>query len=312
MDMDTLKAECLACTRCELCATRTNVVFGQGVPDAEVLFVGEGPGQSEDEQGLPFVGRSGQLLDKYLQEVKKLHADGIDVLQVLTKEDAADVLNHKAATLLAIEEGGAIDGSLEALRCLYALGVRAMTLTWSNRNDIADGVNEESSGGGLTVFGRQVVAEMNKLGMLVDVSHIAPAGFWDVIETSNKPIIATHSNAKALCPHPRNLDDKQILAIKENDGLIGVTFAGQFLEHDYNDACIESIYRHIDYMLNLMGNDDHIGFGSDFDGISHPPYNLHGVQDYSAVYEYLSKKYSASTVEKITHKNVLNLLQKVL
>lgn len=253
-----------------------------------------------------------QLLDKYLQEVKKLHADGIDVLQVLTKEDAADVLNHKAATLLAIEEGGAIDGSLEALRCLYSLGVRAMTLTWSNRNDIADGVNEESSGGGLTVFGRQVVAEMNKLGMLVDVSHIAPAGFWDVIETSSKPIIATHSNAKALCPHPRNLDDKQILAINENDGLIGVTFAGQFLEHDYNDACIGSIYRHIDYMLNLMGNDDHIGFGSDFDGISHPPYNLHGVQDYSAVYEYLSKKYSASTVEKITHKNVLNLLQKVL
>lgn len=253
-----------------------------------------------------------QLLDKYLQEVKKLHADGIDVLQVLTKEDAADVLNHKAATLLAIEEGGAIDGSLEALRCLHALGVRAMTLTWSNRNDIADGVNEECSGGGLTVFGRQVVAEMNKLGMLVDVSHIAPAGFWDVIETSSKPIIATHSNAKALCPHPRNLDDKQILAINENDGLIGVTFAGQFLEHDYNDACIESIYRHIDYMLNLMGNDDHIGFGSDFDGISHPPYNLHGVQDYSAVYEYLSKKYSASTVEKITHKNVLNLLQKVL
>ena len=312
MDWDTLKAECLACRRCELCTDRTHVVFGQGVQTAEVLFVGEGPGQSEDEQGLPFVGRSGQLLDKYLQEVKKLHADGIDVLQVLTKEDAADVLNHKAATLLAIEEGGAIDGSLEALRCLYALGVRAMTLTCSNRNDIADGVNEESSGGGLTVFGRQVVAEMNKLGMLVDVSHIATAGFWDVIEASSKPIIATHSNAKALCPHPRNLDDKQILAINENDGLIGVTFAGQFLEHDYNDACIESIYRHIDYMLNLMGNDDHIGFGSDFDGISHPPYNLHGVQDYSAVYEYLSKKYSASTVEKITHKNVLNLLQKVL
>ena len=127
-----------------------------------------------------------QLLDKYLQEVKKLHADGIDVLQVLTKEDAADVLNHKAATLLAIEEGGAIDGSLEALRCLYALGVRAMTLTWSNRNDIADGVNEEGSGGGLTVFGRQVVAEMNKLGMLVDVSHIAPAGFWDVMQAASR------------------------------------------------------------------------------------------------------------------------------
>lgn len=253
------------------------------------------------------------LLDKYNQEIKKLHAQNIDVLQILTKEDALNATKHQAATLLAIEEGGAIDGSLEALRCLYELGLRAMTLTWSNRNDIADGVNETGTGGGLTAFGRQVVAEMNKLGILVDVSHIAPAGFWDVIETSSKPIIATHSNAKALCPHPRNLDDKQILAINDNDGLIGITFAGQFLENDYNDACIDSVYRHIDYMLNLMGNDDHLGFGSDFDGISHPPRNIQGVQDYKPLIEYLqSKNYSDSTIEKITHQNVINLLAKVL
>lgn len=253
------------------------------------------------------------LLDKYLQECAKLKAMGVDLLQVKTAADAADVLNHQAATLLAIEEGGAIDGSLEALRCLYELGVRAMTLTWSNRNDIADGVNEEGSGGGLTVFGRQVVQEMNRLGMLVDVSHIAPAGFWDVIETSTKPIIATHSNAKGLCPHPRNLDDKQILAINENKGLIGITFAGQFLEQDYNDACIDSVYRHIDYMLNLMGNDEHLGFGSDFDGISHPPYNIKGVQDYKPLLEYLSSRgYRDETLAKITHRNVLDLLQRVL
>lgn len=252
------------------------------------------------------------LLDKYNQEIKKLHENGIDVLQVRTAEDAGNVLKHKAATLLAIEEGGAIDGSLEALRSLYELGVRAMTLTWSNRNDIADGINEEATGSGLTLFGKQVVAEMNRLGMLVDVSHISTAGFWSVIETSTKPIIATHSNAKSLCSHPRNLNDEQIKALAQNGGLAGITFAGQFLEEDWRNACIESVYKHIDYMLNLIGNDDHIGFGSDFDGISHPPYNIQGVQDYKPLIEYLSKYYSDETINKITHQNVINLLQKVL
>lgn len=252
------------------------------------------------------------LLDKYNQEIKKLHENGIDVLQVRTAEDAGNVLKHKAATLLAIEEGGAIDGSLEALRCLYELGVRAMTLTWSNRNDIADGINEEATGSGLTLFGKQVVAEMNRLGMLVDVSHISTAGFWSVIETSTKPIIATHSNAKSLCSHPRNLNDEQIKALAQNGGLAGITFAGQFLEEDWRNACIESVYKHIDYMLNLIGNDDHIGFGSDFDGISHPPYNIQGVQDYKPLIEYLSKYYSDETINKFTHQNVINLLQKVL
>lgn len=252
------------------------------------------------------------LLDKYNQEIKKLHENGIDVLQVRTAEDAGNVLKHKAATLLAIEEGGAIDGSLEALRCLYELGVRAMTLTWSNRNDIADGINEEATGSGLTLFGKQVVAEMNRLGMLVDVSHISTAGFWSVIETSTKPIIATHSNAKSLCSHPRNLNDEQIKALAQNGGLAGITFAGQFLEEDWHNACIESVYKHIDYMLNLIGNDDHIGFGSDFDGISHPPYNIQGAQDYKPLIEYLSKYYSEETINKITHQNVINLLQKVL
>lgn len=253
------------------------------------------------------------LLDKYKRELAAMKTAGVDLYQVLNRADVNEVLNHKAATLLAIEEGGAIDGSLEALRMLYELGVRAMTLTWSNRNDIADGINEEGTGGGLTVFGRQVVVEMNRIGMLVDVSHISTKGFWDVIDTSTKPIIATHSNAKSLCPHPRNLNDDQIKAIAKNDGLIGITFAGQFLEEDYNDACIDSVYRHIDYMLNLLGNDEHVGFGSDFDGISHPPYNIKGVQDYVPIVEYLQQKnYSDETIAKITHKNVLALLNKVL
>jgi membrane dipeptidase len=115
-----------------------------------------------------------------------------------------------------------------------------------------------------------------------------------------------------LCPHPRNLDDKQILAINENDGMIGVTYARQFLNQDINKACIDDVYRHIDYMLNLMGNDDHVGFGSDFDGTT-LPYDMQGVQSYKEIVEYLqSKNYSDSTIKKLTHQNALNLLQKVL
>ena len=245
------------------------------------------------------------LLDKYNQEIKKLHENGIDVLQVRTAEDAGNVLKHKAATLLAIEEGGAMDAWLSCLQ-------EGKALTLAVANDIADGINEEATGSGLTLFGKQVVSEMNRLGMLVDVSHISTAGFWSVIETSTKPIIATHSNAKSLCSHPRNLNDEQIKALAQNGGLAGITFAGQFLEEDWRNACIESVYKHIDYMLNLIGNDDHIGFGSDFDGISHPPYNIQGVQDYKPLIEYLSKYYSNETINKITHQNVINLLQKVL
>ena len=218
----------------------------------------------------------------------------------------------KKALILAFQNPNSIENSLEQLRVFYELGVRGIQMTYNDANFIGTGCCE-SQDGGLTDFGKRVLKMMNRLGMLVDVSHIATAGFWDVIETSTKPIIATHSNAKTLCSHPRNLNDDQIKAINANDGLIGITFAGQFLEEDYNNACIDSVYRHIDYMLNLLGNDDHVGFGSDFDGISHPPYNIHGVQDYKPLIEYLqSKNYSDSTIEKITHKNVLNLLSKVL
>lgn len=253
------------------------------------------------------------LLDRYKQELAKLKASGIDVFTVTDKSDVDEVLNHQVATLLAIEEGGALDGSLEALRIFYELGVRAITLTWSNRNDLGDGVNEEITGGGLTVFGRAVVEEMNRLGMLIDVSHMSTRTFWDTIELSKKPLIATHSNAKMLCSHPRNLQDNQIKALATKDGVIGITFAAQFLEDDYTLASIESVYRHLDYMLNLIGDDNHVGFGSDFDGIAHTPYNIKGVQDYPALIEYLGQRnYSDETIAKISHKNVLALLKKVL
>jgi membrane dipeptidase len=252
------------------------------------------------------------LLDTYKAELRKMQAQGIDIVPVLSGTDLDHVLDHDAATLLTIEEGGAIEGSLPVLRMYYELGVRAMTLVWSNRNDIADGVNEGCTHGGLTQFGREVVKEMNRLGMAVDVSHLSTYGFWDVLDTSSKPILASHSNALALCSHPRNLSDEQLRAINKNDGFVGINFAGQFLEEDWHDACIESVYRHISHMLDIMGNDDHVGFGSDFDGISHTPIDIPDVRGFVPLVEYLTQKFGEETTAKITHKNCLAYLKKVL
>lgn len=253
-----------------------------------------------------------KLVDTYLRELGKLKAQGVDLHQVLTRDDVDEVLEHQFNTLLAIEEGGALDGSIEALRVYYALGVRCMTLVWSNRNDIADGVNEECAQSGLTVFGRQVVKEMNRIGMAVDVSHISTYGFWDVLEHSEKPIIATHSCAYALCGHPRNLRDDQLRALVKNKGFVGLNFAGQFLEKDWRDASIESVYKHLSYMMDVMGDDEHLGFGSDFDGIKHPPYDLQKVEHFTVLFDYLSGKFSDNTLEKIAHKNCLTYLKRVL
>ena len=252
------------------------------------------------------------LVDKYLTEIRRLQQAGLDIFQVLKKEDVDQVLKHSLATLLTIEEGGAIDGSLEVLRMYYELGVRVMTLVWSNRNDIADGVNEECTHGGLTTFGRQVVAEMNRIGMAVDVSHISKYGFWQVLEVSQKPVLATHSNAFALCSHPRNLDDEQIKALNESNGFIGLTFAPQFLEKDWQAANPESVYRHLADLLDVMGNDDHVGFGSDFDGIAHTPAQITGVQDFKPLVEFLTTRLGAKTMEKVTHQNCLQYLKRVL
>jgi len=132
------------------------------------------------------------------------------------------IKNNLVAAIISIEGGEALQGDLSVLRCLYRLGVRSICLTWNNRNEIADGVSDDITGGGLTNFGRKVVKEMNSLGMLIDVSHISEKGFWDIIETTQSPIIASHSNAKKICNHQRNLTDEQILAMKNNGGVIRI------------------------------------------------------------------------------------------
>ena len=212
--------------------------------------------------------------------------------------------------MLSIEGGEALAGELYVLRMLYKLGVRSICLTWNNRNEIADGLYEKDTRGGLTTFGKEVVREMNRLGMIVDVSHLSNQGFWDVIETTKKPIIASHSNAKKICPHIRNLDNEQIIALHRNGGVMGINLCDEFISDDNPDVL--NIIRHIEHIASLVGV-DHVGIGADFDGVERLPNGINGVQDITKILEELRKlNYKQEDIAKIAGGNFLRIIKEVL
>ncbi len=216
----------------------------------------------------------------------------------------------KVASLLTVEGGEALAGRLEVLRVFYHLGVRAMTLTWNHRNELADGALETGTGGGLTVFGKEVVREMNRLGMLIDVSHLAPRGFWDVLDETVKPVIASHSNCKELCEHPRNLDDQQVKAISDCGGVIGLCFYPDFVNKE--QPSLEYWFKHVEHIAGIAGTDC-IGIGSDFDGIDQVVSGMVDVTSMPLITEGLLKRgFSCSEVEKIMGGNFLRVLRQVI
>ena len=157
--------------------------------------------------------------------------------QATTADDVRRITDAgKLAGILCIEGGHSIDDDLSILRMYHRLGARYMTLTWNNTNNWGDGVLDEPRHSGLNHFGKEVVKEMNRLGMLVDISHVAPATFWDAIATTTKPVIASHSSAKVLCAAPRNLEDDQIKAVAENGGVMGVNYEITFVGEAYRVA----------------------------------------------------------------------------
>jgi len=229
---------------------------------------------------------------------------------ILKYEDIESINENQLGTILTVEGGDVLEGELSNLRILYRLGVRVMTLTWNHRNEIGDGIMETASGGGLSIFGSQVVKEMNRLKMVIDVSHLSEKGFWDVISLSEHPIIASHSNAAALCAHPRNLTDDQIKAIGEKKGIIGINFYPSFLSDD--KAGVDDIIRHIEYIAALTSVDV-VGFGSDFDGIDSLPIDIGGPQDFPVIIERLLKlNYKEEDIRKIMYKNYLRVLKEIL
>lgn len=235
-------------------------------------------------------------------------ADDNDVVIAKSAQDITDAKSqNKLAAILAVENSDGTEGSLNVLHMLYHLGVRAIGLTHNISSWAADGNAETRSKGGLTTYGISLIKEMNHLGMLVDVSHISEPGFWDVIDTTTKPIIASHSNAKSICDHSRNLTDEQIKALAQNGGSIGVTFVPSFI--DDTGPTFEKLINHIDYIAQLVGP-DHVGIGSDFDGGGTL---IKDATEFPKFTEALyNRNYSENDIRKILGENHLRVLSKAL
>lgn len=234
---------------------------------------------------------------------------GALVLCTTVAEIEAAVAAGRLAAVLSAEGGEPVGRDLALLRVLHRLGVRAMGLVWNERNAIGDGVGESRAGGGLTEFGVAVVQEMDRLGMVVDVSHLNERGFWDVLEVSSRPVIASHSNARALCDHPRNLWDHQLRALAAKGGVVGINFYARFV--DPERATLGRVADHIDHIAGLLGP-EHVGLGSDFDGIEQTPEGLEDATRFPALAEELLRRgYREDDVRKILGGNFLRVFRQV-
>lgn len=254
------------------------------------------------------LARALQVFDTFFAEMdENSEKAGI----VCSPQDVESIVSrNKLAALLTVEGGEALAGRIEVLRMFYRVGVRGLTLTWNGRNELGDGVSESGTGGGLTRFGVSVVREMNRLGMLVDVSHLSEKGFWDVLRESDRPVIASHSNCRALHDHPRNLWDQQIEALAAGGGVVGLCFYPLFLGR--GRASLEMLLDHAVHLADVAGVDC-IGLGSDFDGIESVVPGINDVTCLPMLTEGLLKRgFSPGETKKILGGNFLRVIKQVL
>ncbi|MGD6965133.1 dipeptidase [Rossellomorea vietnamensis] len=257
---------------------------------------------------LPSYLKPGQRFQAALEMVEVFHKKIVEpnpkMKMVRSKSDIAGLEKGEIGAMLTLEGCEAIEEDLTKLFTLYQLGVRAVGLTWNWANAAADGALEPRAGG-LTKFGRETVQFLNEHRILTDVSHLCERSFWETIEIAQNPI-ASHSNTFSLCAHPRNLKDEQIEALFKKNGVMGLTFVPQFLKQ-YGEAEISDILLHLDHVCSL-GGENHVGFGSDFDGISQTVKGLSCYRDYENLIEALQKHYTEAQVQKFLFKNFYEAL----
>ena len=274
------------------------------------------------------------------------------IAPALTASDVERITkNGRIAAILAIEGGHQIDDDLAVLRMYYRLGIRSMTLTHFRNTDWADSSTDTPAHNGLTAFGKEVVREMNRLGMIVDVSHVSDKTFYDTLAVSTKPVIASHSSCRALSDVVRNMTDDMLRALAKNGGVVGINFGEGFVnqrdaeqlkadiaaatgeppaltgkalddyaaEELHRDmkarpvfATVEDVAGHVDHAVKIAGV-EHVGIGSDFDGISSPPKGLEDISRMPALKAALKKKgYSDEDLKKIFGLNTLRVMREVV
>lgn len=216
------------------------------------------------------------------------------------------------SAFLTIEEGGILERDMSRLEHLYQEGIRLMTLTWNYENCIGFPNSRDASmmQQGLKPFGVEVVERMNQLGMLIDVSHLSDGGFWDVLQYSQKPIVASHSNCRSLCNHPRNLSDEMIRALANQGGIVGINFYPYFL-HTSGVSCMETIAEHIVHIYR-MGGEDAIGIGTDFDGFDEGVSDITHMGQMNLLYETVKRRgFTERQMEKFWGKNAIRILKEM-
>lgn len=247
-----------------------------------------------------------QQLNKFLHEMESNHDCCYHLkssLELLEPENS-----HKLACILHLEGAECLGGDIEILNLLYSLGLRSMGLTWNYRNLLAYGAGEGDGAGGISPKGTEMVREMENLGILLDLSHISRRAYYDSLDIYSKPVIVSHANARALCPHWRNLDDSQLRALASHGGIVGITQVCDFVNE--GPAGIGDMINHIKYIADLIGV-EHVALGSDFDGADHMV--IADIEGYKLLPEILIKSgFTKYETELVCSKNALGVIKNVL
>ncbi len=268
------------------------------------------PAPVDIAEALPIAHRQAAILSR-------LESLGGLKICISVAEIRACLADGQIAAVMHMEGAEAIDPDFHSLEVLYRAGLRSLGPVWSRPTIYGHGVpfrfpSNGDIGPGLTESGADLVRRCNELGVMVDLSHLNEAGFWDVARITTAPLVATHSNCHTLCPHSRNLTDKQLAAIAESDGMVGLNFAAAFLRQDglmISDVPLDIMLRHFDHLIELLG-EDRVGFGSDFDGATVPE-AIFDASGLPALREAMrAHGYNEALMTKLCHDNWLRVLDK--